>query len=238
MRAIFAVGDASSAARYLAGRTVLASYAYWGTSWLRGFEAHLPLFSGLVIDSGAFTSWQRVQKGQSPRATTVEEYAQWLVESAPPCLWALTLDVIGDAAASLDQYGRLAKLVSGRVAVVPVFHEGSPPEHLDAYVASSDLVAVGRTDGRRSERKTLEFYDSVFNRWPDGKFHALGNSNPKTLEPYPFASFDSTSWQRDAAYSEAAGWPWSRTSKETRIRAYVEAIETISHRPPKQLRLL
>ena len=43
--------------------------------------------------------------------------------------------------------------------------------------------------------------------------------------------------KRDAAYSNSAGWPFNRCSKETRMRAYLEAAESIEHRAPAQLSL-
>jgi hypothetical protein len=158
--------------------------------------------------------------------------------AAPPFEWAIALDVIGDYEASVRNWCRmraLAPAVASRF--VPVWHEGDPLEHLDEYVRCANLVALGRIDARRSEPKTLTFYDEAFNRHPQGTFHALGSANPATLEPYPFASFDSTAWQRDAAYSNAARWPYNGCSRETRMRAYIEAADTIEHRPPAQLPL-
>jgi len=91
--------------------------------------------------------------------------------------------------------------------------------------------------GKAGVKKTFAFYDEVFNRYPSGKFHALGNANPLTLEPYPFTSFDSTGWQRDAGYSNDVGWPYNRCTRTTRMLAYIEATTTIEHRPPRQLGL-
>lgn len=250
MRAIFAIGDIASARKFLKGRHALMSFAYWGTSWLKGIEKYAHEFASLVIDSGAFTIWNREQSGKTPSGViTLETYADFLKWEAPPHEWALSLDVIGNAQASLDQYIALVELmkqpreVDGQIVlpperkIVPIYHEGDPLEHLDTYVAMSDIVAIGRIEGRRSKLRTFEFYDLVFNRYPNIRAHALGNSSPDTLEPYPFEFFDSTGWQRHSAYSNALGWPYNRCSKETRIVAHIEAIETISYNPPKQLSL-
>lgn len=230
MESFFAIGDAATAIRLLAGRRALVSFAYVGTNWVP--VAKLAQIAGvtsaLMIDSGAFTAWR---KGLP---LDVGAYIAWLAADAPPFAWAIAGDVIDDAAASLTNWRAMPRL-DGRA--VPVFHEGEPVEHLDEYVATSQRCALGRIGGRRSESKTFEFYDLVFNRHPDAKFHALGNASATTLEPYPFASFDSTGWQRDAAYSNAARWPFSRCSKETRMRAYVEATESIEYRPAKQTSL-
>lgn len=255
MRAIFAIGDIASARKFLKGRHALMSFAYWGTSWLEGIEKHAHEFASLVIDSGAFTIWNREQSGKSaPGGITIKTYADFLKWQAPKHELALSLDVIGNAQASLDQYlalldemkrpreilgadGRPFTQEAPSRTIVPIYHEGDPLEHLDAYCASSDLVALGRIEGRRSKPRTFEFYDLVFNRFPHGKFWALGNSSPDTLECYPFHCFDSTGWQRNSAYSNALGWPYNRCSKETRIVAHIEATETIAYNPPKQLTL-
>lgn len=229
MKAYFAVGDAGTALRMLRGHRMLISFAYVGT-WVP--TKHLgeisSASSGLMIDSGAFTAWR---KGTP---IGLEAYANWLADEAPVHEWAIGLDVIGDADASMANWQELRARFP---KLIPVWHEGDPTEHLAEYVAHADLIGLGRTDGRRSETKTFEFYDDALNRYPDAAFHALGNSSPVQLEGYPFTSFDSTGWQRDAAYTNAARWPYNRCEKDTRLRAYIEATETIEYRQPAQGRL-
>jgi hypothetical protein len=232
MRAFFAVGDGRTAARMLTGRNVLLSFAYLGTSWLPA-KCVSAITSGalsVMVDSGAFTAWKQ------GKAIDLEDYLRWLEAPAFTFETAIALDVIGDADASVSNWQRM-RARAPHVRLMPVWHEGDPIEHLDEYAARAPIVGLGRIEGRRSEVKTLEFYDAAFNRWPTLAMHALGNANPTTLEPYPFASFDSTGWQRDAAYSNAARWPFNRCSRETRMRAYLEATETVEHRPAKQMRL-
>ena len=91
------------------------------------------------------------------------------------------------------------------------------------------LPIFGESPADRLRRDLRD--DAAFNAYPDGAYHLLGNSTAELIEPYPAKSFDATSWQRDAAYGESQGWPWNRVSKKTRMRAYIEAIETIQHRP-------
>lgn len=228
MKSYFAVGDSHTAIKFLAGHRMLISFAYVGSSFLPVLAVGqiAKAASGLMIDSGAFTAWR---KG---KPIDLEAYEAWLAK-APPHEAAIGLDVIGDASASMTNWQRLRKTYP---SIVPVWHEGDPIEHLDEYAARAPLVALGRIEGRRNEMKTLEFYDAAFNRH-EHRYHALGNANPVQLEPYPFDSFDSTGWQRDAAYSNAAKWPYNRCAKDTRLRAYIEATETISFRPAKQLTL-
>jgi len=237
VRAVFAVGDASTALRLLPGRDMLISHAYIGSSWVpvKKVPEIAASASELWIDSGAFTYWQREKKGQKTDTITVEHWAAYLL-SGVQFSWAVNLDVIGDAAASVENWRRLCALV-GLIAdrVVPVWHEGDPIEHLDAYDPDKRVVGLGRTEGRSpgaaGRRKTFQFYDTAFNRYPEGRFHLLGNSNPDLIEPYPARSFDATTWQRDSAYAQSHGFPWCRVSKETRMQAYIEAIAAICHRP-------
>jgi hypothetical protein len=232
VRAFFAVGDAHTAARLLHGRHVLFSFAYVGSRWLDA--PHLAEVTrnaaSVRIDSGGFTAWKQ------GRPIEIGAYVEYLCTAAPPFECAFQLDAVGDPEETARRFDRMlaaAPELGGRI--VPIWHEGAPHELLDDYVRRAPLVGLGRIDGRRSEARTLEFYDDAFNRHPGAAFHALGNANPRTLEPYPFASFDATSWQRDAAYSNAARWPFDRCSKETRMRAFIEATETIAHTPPKQV---
>lgn len=226
MKAYFAVGDSSTAIRLLAGHRALISFAYVGSSFLptKKVSELASVTSGLMIDSGAFTAWR---KGS---AIQLDAYSRFLL-TAPVHEWAIALDVIGDAEASVANW-RLMR--QRHPTIVPVWHEGDPVSILDEYASAGGLIGLGRIEGRRSDQKTLEFYDAAFNRHPDTMFHALGNANPMQLEPYPFYSFDSTGWQRDAAYSQSHKWPYNRCTKETRMRASIEATETIEHRAPKQ----
>jgi len=234
MKAFFAIGDAHTGIKFLSDKRVLFSFAYVGTNWLPNHKL-AEVCAGspeVMIDSGVFTAWKQ------GKTIELETYVDWLKNTAPAFRWCMALDVITDAKASLAQWRKMISSAPTLASsIVPVWHEGDPLDILDEYVSLSELVALGRIEGRRSEQKTYEFYDAAFNAYPEGRFHALGQANPVHLEPYPFASFDSTGWQRDAAYSNAARWPFNRCSKETRLRAYIEAIETIEHKPPKQLSL-
>ncbi len=228
MKAYFAVGDATTAIRMLAGHRALISYAYVGTPWVP--IQHLPklveVTTDLMIDSGAFTAWKQ------ERPIVLDDYVAWLLEDAPAHSLAISLDIIGDADASVANWERIrSEAPSLASKLMPVWHEGDPVEHLDDYVRHAPVVGLGRVEGRRSEQKTLEFYDAAFNRCPDAAFHALGNANPEQLEHYPMASFDSTGWQRDAGYSAAKPWPLNRVPRDLRMACYIEATETIEYKP-------
>lgn len=243
VKPIFAVGLGATATRLLGGKAVLISFAYMpkearpASAWLTWPQIHhlFEIAEEIWIDSGAFTNWNR---GEG--TIDVVQYA-WVCV-ALWCLYGDKLagiiapDVIGDAQASMRAWKDLCVLM-GPLArlVVPVWHEGDPIEHLRIYDPSSRLVALGRIEGRKGGasgmKATKIFYDTAFNEYPSGRYHALGNGNPETLELYPFEQFDCTTWERNAAYSNADGFPWSRLSKESRMLAHIEALETIRHVP-------
>jgi hypothetical protein len=234
----FVVGwTINCALRVLAGHGVLVSYALVeeGRVTLDMLRAFVAAGCELVFDNGEFSRWK------SGRPTNGPAFYAWLrsLDAAGiPWRWAVALDVIGDAEGTRTEWRRvLSDERDLLLKLVPVFHEGDPWDLLDEYEPDTRLVGLGRTEGRKSKAATFGWYDGAFNRYPDLRAHALGNATPETLEPYPFESFDASSWERNAAYSNAHGWPFNRCSKELRQRAYVEAAETLEYRPSKQLGL-
>lgn len=231
MIAYFAVGAASVAVRLLAGRNYLVSYAYIGSNFCSASDAEA-LRRGCArgfLDSGAFTAWKQ------GKPVDLNAYIEYVRRFGTDYTSIAALDDITSSETSIINWRRmLAELPGLATRIIPVWHEGEPIEVLDEYVAGSPIVGVGRTAGRRSKDKTLVLYDEVFNRWPAGAFHAFGNGDPVTLEPYPFHSFDCSTWERDSTYANKHGWPWGRVSKETRMRAYIEATETMAHTPVTQ----
>ena len=235
----FVVGwTVKAAVKILAGHGVLISYALVddGQVTLDQLRSFVSAGCELVFDNGEFSRWKTGRKTDGPK------FYNWLRSldgEGIPWKWAVALDVIGDANGTRENWrGVLSDHSDISQKLVPVFHEGDPWDLLDEYDPTNRLVALGRIEGRKSKYKTFDWYDHAFNRHPTMVAHALGNASPDTLEPYPFASFDATSWDRSAAYSHALGWPFNRCSRELRMRAYVEAAETIEYRPSKQLGLL
>jgi hypothetical protein len=200
---------------------------------------HLRAFAAagceIMLDNGEFSRWK---SGRATDGPGFYAFLRRLDAENIPWRWAVAPDVINDAEgtrrrwreAVRDHHDLLPRLV-------PVFHEGDPWDLLDEYEPETHLVALGRTGGRESKRKTFEWYDEAFNRHPTMHPHALGNGSPDTLEPYWWQQFDVGTWEHGAAFSHAKGWPYNRCTKETRMRAYIEATETMEHRPSKQLSL-
>jgi hypothetical protein len=235
---VYAVGDAGTAIRLLAGRAILVSHAYIGSFVPVDKLADLrTAATELWCDSGAFTYWNRERKGEATSTITVDAWAEFIIAHGDRFDFFITLDEIGNASGSMENWLRLLAMVPKHLhpKLVPVWHEGDPIEHLVEYRPAERLVGLGRTKGRLAgpagKKATLEFYDAAFNEYPDGIYHLLGNCNPDTIEGFDARSFDATTWQRDSAYGNSHGWPWCAVTKETRMRAYIEAIATIRYRP-------
>lgn len=238
---VFACGAVTVAIRLLAGRSVLVSYAYLETNFAPRdkVSALFDVAGEKWLDCGAFTIWQKSKSGEKTKPIDLNIWSDFAANDplAARADRIVALDDIEHPEQSIDNWRRmLADLPECvRAKLVPVWHEGDPIEHLQEYDPCSRLVAIGRTKGRQpgpaGKKLTLSFYDQAFNMFPEGQFHFLGNSNPDTIERYPARSFDATTWERDSAYAESHGFPWSRVTKDTRMRAYIEAIETIRYRP-------
>ncbi len=225
------------ALRMLAGRCVLVSYdlIVQGRVKIHHLLALVAAGCELVFDSGAFQAWKL---GRPMDAPAYVAFLRGLAERGITWRWAVATDVIGDAEGTRRNWRALLREAPDLAPkMVPVFHEGDPWDLLEEYEPESRLVGLGRTKGRNSKRATLEWYDACFNRHPAMRPHALGNASPDTVPLYQFRSFDASTWERDAAYSNALGFPYGRVSKETRMRAYIEAFDTFEYRPAKQLSL-
>ena len=251
IRPYFALGWAVNVAlRVLAGQGVLVSYALLCETrdkhgrpekprvHLDHVRALAAAGCDLVFDNGEFSRWK---SGQPTDEAGFYAFLRLLDAERIPWTWAIAPDVIGDAEGTRERWRRILREQPDLVPrLVPVFHEGDPWDLLREYEPETRRVALGRIEGRKSKKATFEWYDECFNRHPDMVAHALGNASPETLEPYPFESFDATSWEQNAAFSNDKGWPFNRCTKETRMRAWVEAANTIEYRAPKQpgLRLI
>jgi hypothetical protein len=233
MEAIFAVGAASVAVRLLAGRSALVSFAFMrpGSFLSAASVAKLcEVCPRVVLDSGAFSAWKQ--------GTPIDlgAYLAHIEEHGHRYAWIAALDAIGDWRASVANWSAMLDRLPADLAakVVPVFHEGEPMSVLETYCDRAPFVGLGRTDGRKDDPKELKltkaFYDACFNE-REHAYHAFGCSNPNAIELYPFKSFDSTTWERNAAFTEKYGWPVNRCSRETMMRVYIEAMSTMKYTP-------
>lgn len=214
-------GGVTLAKRVLRNKPVMISHAYVN----KNIDQLLSVVGPVVIDSGAFTLWN---KGVVMTPQYIQRYLKFVQDYRERLSWAVSPDQIGDAQVSYDRW---VGLTAQGHDLVPVYHEGDPVAHLHTYNPNERLVALGRIEGRRSPPKTMAFYDLAFSLYPQGRFHALGVCHPRYLEPYPFESFDAVTWHIDSNHTHDHPWPWNQCDPITRYRAYIEAIDKIQHRP-------
>lgn len=161
------------------GVNLLLSYAFHGGGLhavRRGIdlgEVRARMACGrILIDSGAFTA-HTIGPAETAHIT-LDRYAAWLDQWAGVWDHAVTLDVIGDPAATAANTRRLH---AQGLPVMPVFTAGSRLEELDAMVADCGYVAVGGLVGRGVKTETLVARLRMLQRRAadaGGGIHALG----------------------------------------------------------------
>lgn len=149
----------------------------------------------IIGDSGAFSALSQ--------GTPIDRYAfsEWAARWSRSLTWVASLDVIGDAEGSWDNY----EWLRGRgLNVVPTIHYGESPELIDRYAADGvDFIGLGGMVGRKSEpqrllRWTLGMFRYAREHHPEIRFHGWGVTHPDLLMNLPWFSVDSSGFS--AAY--------------------------------------
>lgn len=165
---------------------------------LRGLGVHRKLYSyandkkqiqdwgsaGLLLDSGAFTVFTKKIVVDLVKLTT-------FIEDFRPEL-AIQLDVIGDTEKTWENYCWMKE----RVDILPVIHFSAPDSHIVRVLNSAPYICLGGLVPYKTRKRILwSWLDYIFSfsAAQDKKFHALGVSDRRTLERYPFYSVDSSS---------------------------------------------
>ena len=162
------------------GRRVMISYAEPPSQTCWDLYRHYGI--ELILDSGAFSAWKRSIK------INLQDYMDYIRRHGMKLYF--NLDVVGDTEATARN--QAAMEVVG-LNPIPVFHYGEPWELLDRLVNKYSLVGLGGTVGL-GPRKKERFFEGVFARHPEGKFHALGIAYDRYLRQFPFDSADSVWW--------------------------------------------
>ena len=219
---IYFTGQPLATADYLElmrGRAVMFSYLCRGRSaW-----ADLSIFSGVALDSGAYSVWRRGAK------VDLGEYADYCAANAGRFDWYANLDSITGWRETLRNQSALERR---GLSPVPVFHIGEPWALLDDLAASYERVALGRGPGTKFAAlwRALE---EIFERYggPGGaplvRFHGFRMTDRRLIARFPFDSVDSTTWAAGVAYGElptdtgrAGGFSFMRDT--TKARAWLD----------------
>lgn len=179
---------------------ILLSYHFWKRGNLADVVAAFPSKPVVFADSGAFSA------ATAGAVIKREEYSAWLTAWRKEIDIACTLDVIGDAAATLRS---TRELEADGHKILPVFHVGEPWYYLTDLCKEYPYVGLGGMVPWTTRRAAV-------GRWliqcmkqgrPYGtQFHGLGQTNWRTLADLPFYSVDSSSWASGDRYGYLALW--------------------------------
>lgn len=177
--------------------SVLISYHYFrDTDLAAKIEEMFSTPPRMFADCGAFSAFTQ------DVVIDVHEYAEWALANADLFEVVASLDVIGSADASHENFETLRRL---GVPCIPVFHVGDPWELLDHYIAEGEeYIALG---GMVGNPDTNRFVQDCFDRTQDQPhiFHGFGMTKVKQMLGYPWKSVDSTSWI-GARFGNASVW--------------------------------
>jgi hypothetical protein len=167
----------------------LVSYHYFNTPTnARVIPAGFERGVRWIGDSGAFSAMTQ--------GVTIDRdsYADWLHRYRGDLMWAASLDVIGDPAASLRHYRALTR---DGFTVVPTIHFGTPAAELDRYAElGATFVGLGGVAARKDRPAVLRWLLSCFRyaekHHPGMRFHGWGVTHPQYIAHLPFWSVDSS----------------------------------------------
>jgi hypothetical protein len=148
-------------------------------------DKHWERFSkfGIMLDSGAFSM------AKSGKKLDLIEYCEYIKLRKPAKY--ISMDVIGNPEQSELN---LLEMVKQDLDPIPVFHAGSDFKFLQRLVDMGyTYICLGGTVGQKNPQR-IEFFDTVFAKYPEIKFHGLGMTSLELLKRYNFYSVDSTTW--------------------------------------------
>lgn len=161
----------------------------------------------IMLDSGAFSVWKRGGE------IDVRQYGRFIAEHEGVLWAAVTLDVLPGrpgitrtmqqteeaAAQSAKNTAILRKMVSAKIPLMPVFHQGERLYWLEKMLKDGyDYIGLSPNKSLRTPQK-LAWLDEVFSilaagGYPPARFHAFGETSFRVLTRYPWESADSTTW--------------------------------------------
>lgn len=203
---------------------ILCSYAYWPRVERlvevieEGIASGLKL--DLFMDSGAFSALNRGMK------ITVESYAQWLTPLLPHTRVFANLDVIGDGDATFRNQLALEDRIGQQP--MPVYHTGTPFEHLERYIKAGyrNVALGGMAD--RNRRQPLSWTIQCFKiaEAAGVRLHGFGITDAKMIKMFPWDSVDSSGWLTGERFARISLFN-SRTGKMEGVQLTTGNVERL-----------
>jgi hypothetical protein len=166
---------------------ILVSYPYLKPDVIEELKKIGPALR-LVVDSGAFTAFQ------SGKPIQLDDYCRF-IETLPITPWRyFTLDVIGDAKRSMENYELMLKR---GFKPVPIFTRGEHPSVLEDYYRTSDVVGLGGLVGTRNNGGYIR---GMMKHIGDRKEHWLGFAIGNFIKHFRPYMCDANSWESGGRY--------------------------------------
>lgn len=166
---------------------VLVAFPYWVKSMDVTLLEHQERLN-ILLDSGAFTAFKLGKE------ITLDGYCRFLDEFQGNPWGYMTLDVIGDAKATLANY---RVMLDRGYRPIPIFTRGEDPSVLDDYFKTSEVVGLGGV----ATGPTSGYIKWIWPHFRGRHCHILGFSKlgmMKMIRPY---SCDSNSWEAGGRYA-------------------------------------
>ncbi|MGV2967258.1 hypothetical protein [Paenibacillus sp. AGC30] len=149
----------------------------------------------VIIDPGEKTLYDAAKKGLPVKPIDIDDYAAFVRQHSDIIYQYLTLDIIGDSAATQRNTNYLALKVGRKP--VPVYHIQSDMAALQELVDEEhELIAIGGSALRSvSTQRRERAFEEIFRKYGDSvNFHALGLGSLNLLLKYSWFSADASSW--------------------------------------------
>ena len=139
----------------------------------------------LVLDSGAFSAWN---KGIT---LDVNEYITFIKNNLDVISAYFTLDVVGDPEATA---ANTAAMRAAGLDPIPVYHVQSDLSVLEAIVKEGhNLIGIGGSV-KMAKAARMEKMAAIFDQFPNENFHLLGGGSAELLAAFDWYSADATTW--------------------------------------------
>jgi hypothetical protein len=155
--------------------------------------------SKIMLDSGAYSAWT---KGTH---IDIDKYIQFIKEHNDLFDFYINLDVIGDPKGSWKNWKYMRE---AGLNPLPVYHNGTPEEYLEKYMAHTDYICFGAIAKLHTEQRKLGLH-RIWKQYlldkqnkPIKKVHGLGLTAMKIMKSFPWYSVDSTSCVMAASYGK------------------------------------
>ena len=192
---------------------ILLSFAYHAGTDLAAVKAGLRGQGLLMIDSGAYTAHT------TGKTIRLEDYAAYLRTWEGAWDAAVTLDVIGDHAATVRNTRRLHEM---GLPVLPVYTFGTPMAELDALAAEFPYICVGGLVAFSGQREKLRTYHAAVRRRAARQgcaVHALGMGSVNSLLAIRPYSSDSSAASSAPSFGGVLCWDGRRLVSVSRKTA-------------------